>query len=286
MKFALVACLAVIFMASPAAGWWMENDYTFGAGRFHAGGVSAFANISTRAVLGLNASFYEGKRYSETVFAARLPFSYAGNKYLLSFSPVIYPRTSRVDSSAAGGIIRVLFPLSQSKDKSFTHMIFSLSGADQRVRVSSGSASTGRRSLPQGAVGIQLERSYYNEFFFLVSVSGFKHFENLHGAILPQPVLDQSDMAFLGTDRVVTALPSWSAGLQLARNMEPESDSHVYVGYHRIGFESDLPQAESATAGIRMKLMDKNIFDFTYNWWKFKGGHVNNYCKFLVRFLF
>ncbi len=283
MTFALAACLAVIFITSPASGWWMDSDYVFGAGRFDAGSVSVFTNISTRAVLGLNASFYEGKRYSETVFAARLPFSYAARKYLFSFNPFSYPRTSKVDSSAAGGTIRALFPLLQDRDESFTHLIFSLSGADQRVKTQSGL----RKSLPQGAVGIQIEKCYYNEFFFLVSASGFKHFENLHStSTLTLFVLDQSDMVFLGTARAVTGLPSWSMGLQFARNMAPESDSHVYVGYHRIGFESDLPQADSATAGIRMKLLDRNIFDFTYNRWKFKGGHVKNYYKFLLRFIF
>ena len=280
MRFVFAACLAVIFIASPAACWWMENDYTFGANRFHAGSVSICTNISTRTMLGLNASFYEGNRYSETVFAARLPFSYAARKYLFSFSPFIYPRTSRVDSSAAGGIIRTLFPLAQGDDKSFTHLIFSLSGAEQRAKTEDGL----RKSLPQGAVGIQLEKSYYNEFFFLVSASGFKHFEDIHvstGSL----VLDQSDMVFLGTTRAVTDLPSWSMGLQFARNMAPESDSHVYVGYYRIGFESE-PQADSVTAGIRMKLLDKNIFDFTYNWWKSEGEHIKNYYKFLLRVVF
>lgn len=281
MRFVFAAaCLAVIFIASPAAGWWMENDYTFGTGQFHASNVSVFTNISTRSVLGLNASFYEGNRYSETVFAARLPFSYTARKYLFSFTPFIYPRTSRVDSSAAGGIIQALFPLAQSDDKSFTHLIFSLSGADQRAKTEDGL----RKSLPQGAVGIQLEKSYYDEFFFLVSASGFKHFEDFNVST-DSLVLDQSDMVFLGTSRAVTDLPSWSMGLQFARNMAPESDSHIYVGYHRIGFESGT-QAESVTAGVRMKLLDKNIFDFTYNWWKSEDGRIKNYYKFLLRFVF
>ena len=74
-------------------------------------------------------------------------------------------------------------------------------------------------TFTQNAFEVQLEKGFYNQFFLLASASGFT---KPTGAKNPNlPVMDQADLAYLGTFRTITAMPEWALALQFARNMAP-----------------------------------------------------------------
>ena len=84
------------------------------------------------------------------------------------------------------------------------------------------------------------------------------------------PVLDQAELAHLGTFRHITAIPEWVLAAQIARNMRPEYDSHLYAGYSKISFR-DAGHANSLVGGLKLNLNEKSTLDLAYNAYKAQG---------------
>jgi hypothetical protein len=104
-------------------------------------------------------------------------------------------------------------------------------------------------------------------------------------ATLVTPVLDHSDMAYLGTFRPVTALPEWSLSAQVARSMKPDFDSHIYAGYSKISYRS-AKAANSGIFGLKLGLTEKSTLDLAYNLYKEEGAARKNYYKILLQVFF
>lgn len=287
MRFLLVTAVSIFLTGIQARAWWSQTEYSFGGGGFKGGGVSAFANISTRVVAGIGGTFEKDGRYPDAIYTFKAPLSYSGRTYILSLKPFIAPGTTKIDSSARGASFQALFSLSHDpSDGSYTNLTLSAAGAEQRTAMTSADGLTSKAYLPEASAEVQLEKSFFNEFFFLVSATGFRYLKGLEGKSVPAPALDHSEMSFMGTVLPVYELPSWAAGFQFARNMAPDSDSTVYLGYHRINYELGVPGANSATAGIKIKILEHGLFDFAYNWVQAARAPIRNYYRFAFNFMF
>ncbi len=277
-----------LFLLLPSASraWWLQNDYSFGDNTFRADSLSVFANISTRAVAGINTAAYKDGGYQGSVYSLRLPLSFSWPGCLVSIKPFYYPRTSNAATTAKGLTLQTLFPIDRDNEGSYSNLMLSISAANQRLNTASAAGAVSRKSFSEGSIDTQFEKTFYNEFFFLASVSAFHHFRNAGDERLLLPALDHSDMAFLSSVRPLTESPSWMAGFQFARNMEPDSDSHVYIGYQRVAMTRNIDNANSAMAGVKIKLLEAHLFDFTYNWWKPDNSKARNYYRLLLRLFF
>ena len=131
----------------------------------------------------------------------------------------------------------------------------------------------------------QVEKNFFNSFFFLFSGATFANFSNVKQSNLINPVLDHSELSFMGTFAPITRLPKWILNAQFARNMENEAGSHIYFGLSRIVMESS-PNAFSAIAGMRAKINPKTSVDLAYNWLKFDNISTRNYYKILFQIFF
>jgi hypothetical protein len=166
----------------------------------------------------------------------------------------------------------MMLPVTDEGPDGYTHLTFSAAAARQKTL----SAAGAREELSAYALEAQIEKNYFDQFFFLAHASGFLA-DGPSATGLPTPSLDHSDLAFLGAFAPVTAEPRWAAGMQFARNMEPDYDSHVYAGFSRISFKS-AAQASSAIFGIRLKLWETSSIDLGYNLYKPDGsGSLNRY---------
>lgn len=278
----MLAALFRLPAVSDAASW-LENDYSFGSNGFKKESLTFFSKVSTRVVTGVNASFYKDRgRYRDRAYFFRVPLMYSGDKFYLSVGSFFYPSINR--SRAQGGKFYLLVPVSEEPDRSYLHLIFSCAAARQETTLNL-SGGPARKSFSETSFELQAEKSYYNQFFFLASASGFSKPEQAKNSNLINPVLDHGEIAYLGTFRPITGLPQWAAAIQVARNMAPEYNSHIYMGYSRIAFRN-AETAGSFLAGLKLKLNDKSSFDFGYNFYKIKGEASKSYFKFLVQVFF
>ena len=285
-RLLLAAALFAVSISQAGAVWWMENDYAFGSNGLKKNSLTVFRKTSRAFTSGLNVSFYKDNGvYDERIYSARLPLMYSGPTYFVSFKPFLYPVAPSTRSGAHGGKLYALFSMDEGNDESFTHLV--LSGAWARQKAFFGdTAAPERKEFSQYAFELQAEKSFYGQFFFLASAAGFTAPGNgATNANLVTPVLDQAELAHLGTFRHTTAIPEWVLAAQIARNMRPEYDSHLYAGYSKISFR-DAGHANSLVGGLKLNLNEKSTLDLAYNAYKAQGMAWKSYYKLLLQLFF
>lgn len=294
MRKAFFTLAALLWLpAASQAAWWLENDYSIGSNKFQKDSVTLFTKVSSRLVGGANASFYkDGDLYSRKVYAFRAPVLYSAGRLALSLTPFLYPVASGTGSSARGAKLYAMFPVSEDGDGSYLHLTLSAAAARQKTPLnlteqtySPTATVLTDTTFSESAFELQLEKSYYNQFFFMASASGFSKPAKALNSNLVSPVLDHGDLADLGTFRHVTALPEWAAGFQVARNMAPDFDSYLYAGFSRISFR-ETSDASSVSGGMKMRLYEKSTMDLSYNFYKFGGDTGKNYYRLLIQIYF
>ena len=290
MKLSLIMLFLFFSCSLPLkAAWWAENDYTWGAQGSKKESLTFFKTISSSAVLGLNAGFFKNDGiYSDKTYVLKMPILYSGRDFFLSFKPFYYLENPDIGSSAYGGKIYFMHHFAGNStsqpDDEYTHLILSLSGARQETTVNRNSQLE-KVNFKEASFEAQVEKNFYNQFFLLTSVSLFHSFDDIKQRELINPVLDHSELSFIGTFASITDLPNYALNLQFARNLAPQEHSHLYFGFSRINMDSS-PNAYSAIVGIRTKTNPKTSFDLAYNWLKFDNISTRNYYKFLFQIFF
>ncbi|OGR45297.1 MAG: hypothetical protein A2X35_03365 [Elusimicrobia bacterium GWA2_61_42] len=278
----LAAFFSAFFAANSSAAWWLENDYATGSNGMKRDSLTLFTNVAPRLVAGANAAFYRNTAgYNDKVYSFRLPLMYSGDKFFVSLKPFLYPVSGQIRSGAAGAKAYLLTSLDAEDDESYLNLVLSGAWASQSARLWSGEKS----KFSETAFEAQLEKSYYNQFFFQASAAGFIRPAGVSNATLRTPALDHSEMAYLGTFRPVTALPEWALSAQVARNMKPDFDSHLYAGYSKISYRN-ARAANSGIVGLKLGLNDKSTLDLAYNLYKDEGAAWKNYYKILLQVFF
>lgn len=284
-RLLLAAAIAALTVPHAPAAWWAENDYSTGSNGLQKNSLSVFRRTTRALTTGLNVSFYKDSAgYRDRVYSFRLPLMYTGPGYFVSAKPFIYPVSPNTRSGASGGKIYLLASLDEGPDESYIHLIVSGAWARQKAFMNDAGV-IGRKSFSQAAYEVQAEKSFYNQFFFQASAAGFTKPEGAGDAALMRPVLDQSELAYLGTFRPVTALPEWALTAQLARSMKPEYDSHLYLGYSKISFRR-ADRANSVVTGMKLGLNEKSSLDFAYNAFKLEHSTWKSYYKILLQIFF
>lgn len=285
-RLLLAAALLAASISQAGAVWWLENDYSFGSNGLKKNSLTVFRKTSRAFTSGLNVSFYrDSASYRERVYSARLPLMYSGPAYFISLKPFLYPVAPSTRSGAYGGKLYGLVSIDEGRDESFTHLVFSGAWARQKAYFGDAAAPE-RKEFSQYAFELQAEKSFYGQFFFLASAAGFSTPGNgASNANLVTPALDQAELAYLGTFRHTTAIPEWVLAAQIARNMRPEYDSHLYAGYSKISFR-DADRANSLVGGLKLNLNEKSTLDMAYNAYKAEGTAWKSYYKLLLQLFF
>ncbi|MDO8805697.1 MAG: hypothetical protein Q7R35_14855 [Elusimicrobiota bacterium] len=284
-RLLLAAAIAALTAPHAPAAWWAENDYSAGSNGLKKNSLTVFRNHSRTLTSGLNVSFYKDSAgYGDRVYSFRLPVMYSGPRYFIALKPFIYPVSPHTRSGAAGGRLYLMTSLSESQDESYTHLVISGAWARQKAFTNDAGAIE-RKTFSQSAFELQAERSFYGQFFFQISAAGFPKPAGASNSTLRSPALDQSDLAYLGTYRQVTALPEWALTAQVARSMKPEYDSFLYAGYSKISFrESD--RANSVVTGMKLRLTERSSLDLAYNAYKQERSVWKNYYKIFLQIFF
>lgn len=280
----LAAALAALAVQPAAASWWAENDFASGSNGLKRNSLSVFRKHSPAFTSGLNVSFYKDSAgYGDRVYSFHLPLMYSGPSYFISLKPFLYPVSPHTRSGASGGRLYLLASLAEGGDDSYLHLAFSGAWARQKAFVSGGGVLE-RKTFSQSAFEAQAEKSFYGQFFFQATAAGFTKPSGA-SAVPVRPALDQSELAYLGTFRQLTALPEWALTAQLARSMKPEYDSHLYLGYSKISFRR-AERANSVVAGIKLGLNETSSLDAAYNAYKQERSSWKNYYKLLLQIFF
>lgn len=283
MKILLLALLLAAALPGPArAGWWLENDYSAGSNGLRRDSFSTFAMLRNGYMLGASAAFYKDKAANkDEMYSFRLPIMRTSHSNILSFSPFIYPVSADAGSGAYGAKAYLQTSLTEPDDQNYLRLLFSAAAASQKARLTTGE----RKDFSEAALEMQVEKSYYSQFFLLASAAAFTNPSGVSNATLVRPAMDHAEMAYFGAYRPITALPEWVMTAQASRSMKPDFDSYVYLGYSKISFRQ-TGDAGSLTAGMKFELSQDTTLDLAYNAFKLQNTSNKNYYRILVRTVF
>jgi len=281
-KLILALLLAAALPGLAAAGWWVENDYITGSNGLNKDSLSTFTMLKHGIMLGAGAAYYKDKAANkDEMYSFRLPIMHTGRSNILSFSPFIYPVSAETGSGAYGAKAYVQTTLTEPDDENYLRLLFSAAAASQKARITGGD----RKDFSESALEMQVEKSYYSQFFLLASAAAFTKPSGVSNTTLVQPALDHSDMAYFGALLPVTALPEWVITAQASRSMKPDFDSYVYLGYSKISFRQ-TGDAGSLIAGLKFELSTDTTLDLAYNAFKLQNTASKNYGRVLLRTVF
>jgi len=280
---ALLLALAAGFPVFSQAGWWAENDYAAGSNGFKKDSLTVFTNVTSNFMAGGAASFYKDTAsYRDTVYAFRFPLMYSARSHFLSLTPFIYPVSDKTHSGANGFKLYLQTALTEPDDENYFQLTAAGAWAGQTARLQ---GFQGKKNFSETAIELQMEKSYFGQFFLLASAAAFSKNGEASNANLVTPALDHAEMAYLGTFRQITALPDWVVTTQLSRSLIPEYSSHLYIGYSKISLRR-APRANSAIMGLKLEVSPKTTLDLAYNIFKAEDSAYKNYYKILLRMVF
>jgi hypothetical protein len=283
-RLALAALFSLSLAAGSSAAWWAENDFEVGSNGLNKESLAGLFNAAPRFATGLNASYYrDSAAYKERTWAFRVPLMYSAPGALLSLKPFVYPVSSYTRSGAAGARAAATLPLG-ADDENYTRLTLAAAWARQRAMNLSGAAAASE-TFSEAAAEAQVEKAFYGQFYFMGSAAGFSKPAGVSNRSLVKPAMEQAELAYLGTFRQITALPEWAMSLQIARNMRPEFDSHLYAGYSKISYRGGKA-ANSGTAGIKISITEKSTLDLAYNLYKEEAAAWKSYYKIFLQAFF
>lgn len=287
IRLLLAAAITALSALPAGAVWWLENDYSFGSNGLNRNSLTFFTIPARNLTAGLNAAFYKDSGvYDHKTFSFRVPMMYSGPRYSVSFKPFLYPVDGDTRSGAYGGKLFLLTSITEEQDESYLRLSLSGAWARQEARVlAAGAPAPGKKAFAQSSGELQAEKSFYGQFYFLASAAAFSKPDGVSNATLVTPAMDQSELAYLGVFRHVTALPDWVMTAQVARNMKPEYDSYIYAGYSKISYRR-ADKANSFTGGIKLNLNEKSNLDLAYNAYKEDSSSWKSYYKLLLQLFF
>lgn len=279
----LAALFSACLIPGANAAWWAENDYATGSNGLKKDSLTLFTNVVPRVTAGFNAAYYrDSASYRDRVYSFRLPLTYSGDLFSVSAKPFVYPVSGKTRAGAAGGKVYLLAAIDEDPEAGYLRLALSGAWASQKARVNN---AADPKTFSQSAYEVQVEKSFYNQFFFLASVSGFTRPTGVSNATLSNPAMDQSELAYLGTFRQVNAIPEWAMAVQIARSMKPDFDSHLYAGYSKISYRG-MNAANSGITGLKIGLTEKATLDLAYNFYKDESAAWKNYYKVLLQVFF
>ena len=170
--------------ASLSAARWLENDYTFGSNGMKKDTLSVFSGVSQRVNAGLQATYYRDNISFDKIYSFRLPLMFSGRSEFVSFTPFLYPVAAKTRSGAYGGKIDLVTSLTDPDDNNYLHLTLSGSWARQRAMLA---GAADKKEFTESALQLQIEKSFYKQFIFLVSGAGFAKPSGVSNATLVTP---------------------------------------------------------------------------------------------------
>ena len=284
MKRYAVSLICAAGLCAGAGAWQAQNDFAFGGGSYIADTLSLSTNISTSSIATVDLGFFKQGTYPDAVYNVKTSYIYLTGEGFYSIRPFFSPSTNLVDCYNAGIYSQYMFLLLRQRNVDMWHNLgFTVSLAMQRALLSGSSGESSREDIGEGALTVQYQQNFYNEFFLYYSLSGFKYSKSVKDSSVILTSLDQSEMAALGCIGPILELPSWSGGVAFIRTAGEESNGQFNLGYQYLAFANQIEARHSLSAGLKLFVGENSTFDLGYNWIAAGDYGPNNFYKITLR---
>ena len=227
--------------------------------------ISLNQNIEYYLNIGFSFDLTEYEDISNHIYTFSLPIMMRTENFGLFFRPFIIPDNAN-EASAQGAKLSWTFAFKQDEiEQAFANLFLSVGFADQKAYVVREGHSPQKDNFYQLAYEAGVMLDYYNIYFFEISGNVFQYLSGISSVEGVAGVLDQQNIASLGTLDYVLGLPKGSAEVK-ARWTSQASKSENSISYRFIEFyDRGLKAHHSVLLTSRIFASEKLSVLFGYN---------------------
>lgn len=250
----------LIFLGLGANALEISEGFTYGKD-FWQNGFAVSHNFNYMANVGLNFDLTEHENVDNHIYTFSLPIMLRMGNTGLFFRPFLIPDNAN-GASAKGAKLSWTFTFKQDEvEQSFAHLFLSTGFADQKAYILKTGELPKRDNFYQLVYEGGLVFDYYNVYFFEVNGNLFQYLSGINSVEGVAGVLDQQNIASLGTLNYVLGLPKGSAEAKIRWiSTESKSDnalSYRFIEYHDKGrtAEHSLSFSSKISIGTKMSML-------------------------------
>jgi len=269
MKKLLISA-ALIFAAANTFALEISDTFIYNS-RFWRNNISVMARPYYPLAFGAEFDLISHKDIDNHVYAIRLPVAFRfGEDHALSLHPFYYPDNAN-GASAWGGKAVFSTVINQDEvDQSKTRADISAAFATQRADVFRNGVLTAQDSFKQAAYGLNLNFSFFDDYSFDMTGNIYQYLSGVKGVKSVFGVMDQAELADLGTLDYTLALANYTAGIKIGW-ISTVSRSDNFISYRYIDTHNN-GGAHSILMSTLVDISGGWYLSFAYNHIIQRGG--------------
>lgn len=227
--------------------------------------ISLSQNIEYYLNVGFSFDLTEYEDISNHIYTFSLPIMLRTESFGFFFRPFIIPDNAN-EASAKGAKLSWTFAFKKDEiEQAFANFFLSVGFADQKAYVIREGQLPQKDNFYQLAYEAGIMLDYYNIYFFEVNGNIFQYLSGISSVEGVAGVLDQQNLASLGTLDYVLGLPKGSAEVKIRWNSQV-SQSENSISYRFIEFyDRGLKAHHSVLLSSRIYVGEKLSILFGYN---------------------
>ncbi|MDR0953434.1 MAG: hypothetical protein LBM71_04530 [Elusimicrobiota bacterium] len=226
---------------------------------------SAAMSIRPYYALKIGAEFdiTEHDNFANNIYALRLPITLNISGLGLILKPFYYPDNAN-NASAWGGKMMLVSKLSEDEiNETLVQAYIGGGFGSQKADVLRNGSLTSKDTFSQLAYELGLNIDFFNQFSFEAGGNAFQYLSGISNVQSVGGVLNQQELADLGTLDYVLGLPRASGGAKMRwRSVQSRSDN--YISYRYIDFYRQKA-AHSLMASSTIAIFSKLFLNISYN---------------------
>lgn len=203
------------------------------------------------------------RKFDNDIYAFRLPITINPEQYDIMLKPFWYPDNANGAKAFGGKILLATGETVDDIDQNSSRAYVGAGFAAQKADVLRDGTVTPQKYFYQTAYEAGMNYNYFGQYSFDVNGNIYQYLSGISGVDDVKGVMNQQEIADLGTTDYLFDLPKGSAGLKI-RWYSPVNKSENYISYRYIGFYN-ASAAHSLLLGSSLSVISGVHFSLTYN---------------------
>ncbi len=268
--------LSAVILAASCHSFAFEvaDNYTHSSS-FWRNNISVSVRPAYALSVGAEFDITEHKNFSNHIYALRLPVSLRTNEYGLVFKPFWYGDNAN-GAKAAGG--KVMFVAGVNRDdiaQMSSQAFLGLGFAAHKADVLKNGILEQNKDFYQLAYEIGANYNFFGQYSFDITGNAFQYLSGIDGVTAFGGVMNQQELADLGTLDYVLALPKGSGGIKI-KWASAINNSENYISYKYIDFFTQ-DAVHSVMLGSNLRVSENVYLNIAYNHLFEKGSDKDIY---------
>lgn len=240
----------------------IADSYTHNSS-FWKNNISVSVRPAYGIMVGAEFDLAEHKKFDNHIYAFRLPVTLRSNEYGFIFKPFYYPDNAN-GAKAAGAKAMFVAGVNRDDIAQMSSQAFVGAGfAAQKADILKNGAVEQNKDFYQLAYEIGANYNFFDQYSFDISGNAYQYLSGINGVKDFGGVMNQQELADLGTLDYVLALPKGSAGLKI-KWFSSINNSENYISYKYIDFFTQNA-VHSVMLGSNLRVSENVYFNIAYN---------------------